>query len=120
MNMYIKNYDYDSKEADIVIENGSNKLMMYCPFLLKNKLPKKFVIEAFLPENFKLSNQNDSIIKEYGYYSYLLIGKIIYKSMNYVIVSVFDIEIKIDYVPFDVEIGELLSFEVKRLDFICL
>ena len=119
MKVSIVNYDYDSKEADIRLENDGYSLLTYCPFLSDNKLPKHISIEAFLPNNFSRTLDEENIKKNSDYYSYSLIGKVIDINNNKAIVSIFGIEISLDNIPSDIKINDNLYFDVKRLDCIC-
>ncbi len=111
------NYDKESHEADIKFENDNHSLLTYCPFLKEKRLSSIVTIEAFLPYNHKKTIECECIIKNDNLY--ILIGKIVSIKSNLAIVSVFGIEIKVDDVPFDIKVGDNLSFEVKRLDCIC-
>lgn len=119
MKISIINYDNDSKEADVMFENDNQILLTYCPFLKDNNHLKGLKIYAFLPTNQMLTNENESITKKSGFYSYELIGKIIKIDDNILVLSVFGIEIFLDEFPKDIKVGNNIKFEVVRLDCIC-
>ena len=77
------------------------------------------LLKHFCPITTKKTIECECIIKNNDFYSYNLIGKIVSIKSNLAIVSVFGIEIKVDDVPSDINVGDNLSFEVKRLDCIC-
>lgn len=117
INFNILSYDADSFEADLeIILLNEQKLLVYCSDF-KNKKDVDISLNAFLPKNIMLSDLEEKITKtKNGYYSYNIIGKRIKVNC----IECLGAFIQIDDIPNDIKIGENVSFDVIRIDALCL
>lgn len=117
INKIIK-YDFDSKEADILIEAGDKALIVYCAYLKQNRLGGSFELNAFLSENIRKADKVYVIEKDNAsYYSYRLTGKIVCVNDNISTIDINGIEIHVEDVPKDLNVGDFISFKTLRIDY---
>lgn len=114
-------YDMNSNEASIKFSEENNSIIVYCPYLENAKLKNEYELTAFLPDNIMRTNNEESIIKaDNGYYSYSITAKLIERTNNKCKVNVKGLIISIESVPNDIEIGENITFNAIRIDYIQL
>lgn len=117
INKIIK-YDFDSKEADILIEAGDKTLIVYCAYLKQNRLGSCFELNAFLSDNIRKTDKTYMIEKDNdGFYSHKLNGKIICLNDNISTIDIDGIEIHVEDVPKDLKVGDFISFNTTRIDY---
>ena len=115
----IINYDIDSNEADIVLEQNNNKLLVYAPMFNKNLDCENFDLIAFLPTNIVISSELPSIQKtDDSYYSQKLIGVLAEKTKDLCKVNVLGFNIFLENVPKDIKINDVIEFDCLRIDYI--
>jgi hypothetical protein len=110
--------DESGKEADVTISDGTYSVVCFsCPFTLRENdtfVDKIYCLDA---ENIVKSLEDEPIIvKKDGFYEYLLRGKLEDKEYKIVRIGELQIDISEIDIPGDICNGDIIEFNVSRLD----
>ncbi|WP_239256416.1 hypothetical protein [Listeria ilorinensis] len=112
----IKWTDREAMEADVVLSDGSYKLMCFAyPCNLSEKDSFGKIILGFgIVHIYKVDQEVFEIEKSEGFYNYRLVGKLLDNEILQI--GEFKIDLSGENIPRDIQLGSFIEINVSRLD----